>query len=207
VNEPLSVAFLIFTGGIAGLATVQPDDELNPLIFAGLAGIGFGGLIILIITVVQLSTPHHLIATATAVTVSSRSVAGSVFTVAYVTAFSDRLNRKLPSYVAVAAAKAGLPAASVGSFVAALASGDQAALQQVKGVTPGIISAGLAALKSAYADSFRVVYIMAAPFGIAAAVSCWFMARMDGTMTYQVDAPMESLKAKSNNRAANEAMA
>jgi hypothetical protein len=69
------------------------------------------------------------------------------------------------------------------------------------------ISAGLAVLKSAYADSFRVVYIIAAPFGIAAAVSCWFMARMDGTITYQVDAPMESLKAKSNNRAANEAMA
>ena len=204
VKEPLSVGFLIFTGGMIGFATIQPDDDLNSLIFAGLAGIGFGGLIILILTAVQLSTPHHLIATATAVTVSSRSVAASVFTAIYVAAFSERLKQKLPSYIAAAAMKARLPQASLKAFVAALADQDQAALQHIQGVTPEIISAGIVAMKTAYADSVRVVYIIAAPFGVVAAISCWFMADMTGTMNYKVDAPVESLKAKPHDRRANE---
>ena len=198
------MGFLIFTGGIIGLATTQPDDDTNILIFAGLAGIGFGGLIILIVTAVQLSSPHHLIATATAVVVSARSVAASVFTAIYVAAYSERLKQRLPSYIAAAAMKARVPRPSLKEFVAALANQDQAALQHIKGVTPEMISAGIAAMKSAYADSGRVVYIIAAPFGVVAAVACWFMADMTGTMNYKVDAPLESLKAKPHDHRENE---
>lgn len=196
VKEPLSAGFLIFSGGIAGLATVQPDDDRNARVFAGLAGVGFGALIILIVAAVQLSTPHHLIATATAITVSSRSVAAAAFTAIYVAAFSERLKARLPSYVAAAAAKAGLPPASLQAFVAALAGNDQEALLQVPGVTVEIISVGVAALKNAYADSIRVVFMIAAPFGVAAAISCWFLADMKATMNYRVDAPVETLKTK-----------
>ena len=196
IKEPLAIAFLVCTGGVVGLATIQPDDDTTSLIFAGLAGIGFGGLIVLIIAAVQLATPHHLIATATAVTVSSRAVAASVFTAIYVAAFSDRLKKKLPSYIAAAALKAGLPKTSLKAFAAALVGNDQAALIHIPGVTPAIISAGVAALKQTYADSVRVVFIIAAPFGVAAAISCWFLADMRKTMNYKVDAPMEELKTK-----------
>ncbi|KAJ9614360.1 hypothetical protein H2200_002496 [Cladophialophora chaetospira] len=196
IKQPLAVGFIICTGGIVGLATIQPDDDTKSLIFAGLAGIGFGALIILIVTAVQLSTPHHLIATATAVTVSSRAVAASVFTAIYVAAFSDRLKVKLPSYIASAALKAGLPKASLEEFAADLVGNNPAGLANIKGVTPVIISAGVAALKQAYADSIRVVYIIAAPFGVAAALSCWFLADMRKTMNYKVDAPMENLTVK-----------
>lgn len=204
VKEPLSVGFLILTGGVIAFATIEPDDGLKTLIFAGLAGIGFGGLIILILTAVQLSTPHHLIATATAVTISSRSVAASVFTAIYVAAYSERLKRNLPSYIAAAAMKAGLPQYSLEAFVAALANQDEASLHHIQGVTPRIISAGVAALKSAYADSFRVVYIIAAPFGVVAAISCLFMANMKSTMNYKVDAPVENLTSKKPHRSCTE---
>lgn len=206
VKEPLAVGFLISTAGVVGLATIQTDDDTKTLIFAGLSGIGFGALIILILSIVQLSTPHHLIATATAVTVSSRAVAASVFTAIYVAAFSQRLKEKLPSYVGAAAAKAGLSPQSLKAFVTALAANDQAALLQVQGVTPQIISAGVAALKSAYADSIRVVYIIAAPFGVAAAISCWFIADMRPTMTYKVDAPIENLTTKASRKIAANAV-
>ena len=66
----------------------------------------------------------------------------------------------------------------------------------IEGVTPGIISTGVAALKQACADSVRVAYIIAAPFGVAAAISCWFLADMRTTMNYKVDAPMENLTTK-----------
>ena len=196
IKEPLAIAFLVCTGGVIGLATIQSDDDIKSLIFAGLAGIGFGGLIILIIAAVQLATPHHLIATATAITVSSRAVAASVFTAIYVAAFSDRLKKKLPSYIAAAALKAGLPKSSLKAFAAALVGNDQAALVHIPGVTSAIISAGVGALKQTYADSVRVVFIIAAPFGVAAAISCWFLAHMRKTMNYKVDAPMEELTTK-----------
>jgi hypothetical protein len=196
IKEPLAVGFLVCTGGIIGLATIEPDGNTKSLVFAGLAGIGFGALIVLIVAAVQLSAPHHLIATATAVTVSSRAVSASVFTAICVAAFSDRLKVKLPSYIAAAALKSGLPKASLKDFAAALVGDNQTALIHIEGATPGIISAGVVALKQAYADSVRVVYILAAPFGVAAAISCWFLADMRKTMNYKVDAPIENLTIK-----------
>lgn len=200
LKEPMSIGFLIFTGGIAGLATIQPEDNINTLIFAGLAGIGFGAITIMVIAMVQLATPHHLIATATAVTVSSRAVGASVFTAIYAAAFANRLTEKLPNYVAAAALKAGLPQASLQAFVVAIAGKDQAALLDIEGVNPGIISAGVAAAKQVSADSVRVVFMIAAPFGVVAAISCWFTADMRKTMNYRVDAPVENLTTKMSDK-------
>ena len=73
------VGFVIFTGGIVDLATIQTGDNINELAFAAFTGLGFGATLILVITGVQLSTPH-LIATATAATTCSRAVAAAVFT-------------------------------------------------------------------------------------------------------------------------------
>jgi sugar phosphate permease len=70
IRAPLFVGFLLLTAGVIGFSTVQPNDSTRTIIFSGLAGIGFGGPLVLIIAGVQLSTPHHLIATATALTVS-----------------------------------------------------------------------------------------------------------------------------------------
>lgn len=196
IRAPLFTGFLIFTAGIIGLATIQPNDNFSQLAFAALAGIGFGAPLILIISGVQLSTPHHLIATATAVTTSSRAVAATVFTAVYAAAFSSRLDSKLPNYVAAAAQQAGLPTTSLHSFVEAFLAKDMSALAQIKGVTPGIMAAAAVALRQAFADSLRVVYIIAVPFGIVACILCLFLGNMKKTMNYHVDAPVEDLHAK-----------
>ena len=200
IREPLFAGFLIFTAGIIGFATVQPDDSTSAIIFSGLCGIGFGAPLILIITGVQLSTPHHLIATATAVTTSSRAVAATVFTAIYSAAFSTRLGTDLPAYVAKAALQAGLPAKSLKPFIGALADNDTAALAKIPGVTPAIIGAGVVALKQAFADSIRVVYEIAAPFGALACLACLFLGDLRKTMNYHVDAPVEDLHAKEQHR-------
>lgn len=158
-----------------------------------------GAPLVVIIAGVQLSTPHHLIATATAVTTSTRAVAATVFTAIYAAAFSNRLKVKMPADIAAAAAKAGLPAASIMAFVAAIAGKDTAALSAVPGVTPAIIEAGAAAAKQALADSVRVVYMIAAPFGAVACIACFFLGDMKKTMTYRVDAPLEDLHAKNRS--------
>ncbi len=196
IRAPLFVGFLLFTAGTIGLATIQPDGSLNSLIFAALAGMGFGAPLILIITGVQLSTPHHFIATATAVTTSSRAVAATVFTAIYAAAFSTRLANKLPGYVGAAAQGAGLPTTSLEVFIKALTSNNAEALGQVPGVSPPIIATAVVALKQAFADSVRVVYIIAIPFGTVACIACFFLGDMKATMNYRVDAPLEDLHAK-----------
>ena len=196
IRTPLFAGFFLFTAGIIGFATVQPTQSTNALCFAGLAGLGFGAPLILIITGVQLSTPHHLIATATAVTTSSRAVAATVFTAIYVAAFTTRIDSKLPSYIAKAATAAGLSPPNVPAFIKALTSKDDAALAAIPGVNPTIIGAAVAALKHAFADSVRVVYIIAVPFGVIACIACCFLGDMRQTMNYRVDAPLEDLRGK-----------
>ena len=200
IRAPLFTGFLLFTAGIVGLATIQPADSTNALIFGGLAGIGFGAPLILIVSGVQLSTPHHLIATATAVTTSSRAVAATVFTAIYTAAFDSRLGKNLPDYIAKAAKGAGLPTSSLPAFIKALTSNDTAVLAKVPGADPTIIQAALVALKQAFADSLRVVYIIAIPFGAVACIACFFLGDMRKTMNYYVDAPLEDLSAKHRQR-------
>lgn len=196
IRETLLAGFVLFTAGIVGLATLQPSSSTNSVVFAALTGIGFGAPIVLINAGVQLTAPHDLIATATAVTLSTRSVGATVFTTLFSVALNNRLDQKMPAYIAEAAAKVGLPPQSIPAFIAALAGNNQAALAKVPGVTGPIIDAGLVALKQAFADSVRVVYIIAAPIGAAACVGCLFLGSVAKTMNYHVDAPVEELHAK-----------
>lgn len=199
IRFPLFVGFLIYTAGIVGLATIQPGDSTSAIAFGGLAGIGMGAPLVLVIAGVQLSTPHHLIATATAVTTSSRAVSATVFTAIYGATLTTRLEKDIPSYVAKAALSNGLPKTSLEAFVGALADNDAAALRHIPGVTPTIIGAGVAALKHAFADGLRAVYIIAAPFGALACISCFFLGDLKATMNYHVDAPVEDLHAKNHH--------
>jgi hypothetical protein len=192
----MAAAFLIWTGGLVGLATLQPSDGLRQIIFVSVAGIGFGGPVVLIMAGVQLAVPHKLIGTSSALTTSVRALAATVFTAIYSTALNTRLGINLPKQIAPVVLKLGLPATSVAAFIGALGAGDTTAIAKVPGVTPAIIGAGLKAFKQAFADSIRVVYIIAAPFGLLGIGLSFFLGSMRDTMNYAVDAPMEELHAK-----------
>ncbi|KAJ5974302.1 hypothetical protein N7481_011512 [Penicillium waksmanii] len=198
IRAPLFIGFLLLTAGVVGLATLQPKDEISALAFSGLAGLGFGSPLILLIAAVQLSTPHHLIATATAATTCSRAIAATVFTAVFSAAFNARVQKFIPDYVSQAVLDAGLPSTSVGDFVKAIAAGDESALSSVAGVDIGILSAGTNAAKQAFADSLRVVYIIAAPFGLLACICCFFLGDLRLAMNYAVDAPLETLQPRHN---------
>ncbi|KIV91817.1 hypothetical protein PV10_06314 [Exophiala mesophila] len=195
IRELLSIGFLMVTGAMIGLATLQPDTGNVAIGMACLSGIGSASPLILIITAVQLSTPPHLIATATGVTTSVRSIGATMFTAVYSAALQTRTAEKIPAYVAKAAAEAGLTPASIPAFIKAIASGNPAALAEVPGVSPTIIGLGVAAFKQAFADSIRVVYIIAAPFSMLAAICSLGLASYRRTMNYKVDAPVEDLHA------------
>jgi hypothetical protein len=192
----LFAGFLILTGGLVGLATTQPGQSTSAIVFSGLFGLGFGAPLSLIIAGVQLSTPYHLIATATALTTSTRAVAAAMFTAIYSAVVNNRLDKYIPSYVAEAAIRAGLPGTSVPAFVGALASNNATAIPHIPGVTPLVIGSGVNALKHAFADGIRAVFMIAAPFSAVACIACFFLGDMKNVMNYHVDAPMEDLHAK-----------
>ena len=194
------VGFLIFTCGIVGLTTVQPDDSLNSIVFATMAGIGFGAPLVLVVAGVHLSTPHELIATATGLTCATRAFAGTLSTAIFAAALTNRLNSDLPRYTAEAALDAGLPASSLNDFLKALLSGDTSALSSIDHVTSAIVFDAQKAMLQAYADGFRVVYIIAAPFGAMACIVSLFLGNLKKVMTFRVDAPVEELHAKSEGR-------
>lgn len=196
IREFLFAGFLILMGSAIGFAAIQPRSNTTVLILSGLFGIGFGAPLILIIVGIQLSTPHLFIATATAVATSARAVSATVFTAIFSAAFNNRLNDKVPSYTARAAIGAGLPPASVPAFVEALIADDTAALLKVPGISLAIVEASVVALRQAFADSIRIVYIIAAPFGVVACISCLFLGNVSSTMNYKVDAPVEDLQSK-----------
>ncbi|KAF4338445.1 siderophore iron transporter [Fusarium beomiforme] len=196
IRSPMAASFLVWTGGLVGLATLQPSDGLRQIIFVSLAGLGFGGPLVLILAGVQLAVPHKLIGTSSALTTSVRALAGTVFIAIYSTALNARLKVNLPNQIAPVVLKLGLPSSSIGAFITALGAGDMDAVAKIPGVTPEIISAGLKAFKQAFADSIRVMYIIAAPFGLAAIGLSFFLGSMRETMNYAVDAPIEELHAK-----------
>lgn len=192
------VGFLIYTAGIIGLATLQPNpgDSTRAVVFAGLAGLGFGAPFILIIVGTHCSVPHYLIATATAITNSGRAIGAAVFTASYSAALQTGLANKIPAYVGKVAQQAGLAASNIPAFIEGISADDVAALAKIPGATASVISSGMSAFRQAEADSIRVVFIIAVPFGVAGCIACLFLGDLKATMTYRVDAPLENLHAK-----------
>jgi hypothetical protein len=137
-----------------------------------------------------------LIATATAVTTSTRAVGATVFTAIFSAAYSSDLSVKLPADIGSAVIKAGLAADHVSAFISALTTQDTAVLLAIPGVNSTIIDAGTVAMKQAYANSLHVVYYIAIPFGIMACLACFFLDDLRTTMNYRVDAPVENLTAR-----------
>ncbi|KEF62896.1 uncharacterized protein A1O9_00870 [Exophiala aquamarina CBS 119918] len=201
IRDPLLAGLVIYVAGNIGFTTLQPGQSLNALIFAGIGGIGFGAPLVAIISGIQLSTPHSLIATATALAVCSRSIFAAVFTAIFSAVLTNRLPGELASKVPPAIIAAGLPPTSVEAFIAALTSGDTEALQQVAGVTAEIIGAGVLALQQSYANAIRVIFIIVSAFGALAVVFAAFIDDLKSGMNYRVEAPMEVLQAKDHHHA------
>lgn len=192
IRLPLFCGFLIYTAGTAGFATLQPGQNFSALAFAAVSGTGFGAPLILIITAVQLSVPHEFIATATALAVSSRAIFAAIFTAIYAAILQNSLSTKLPSYVGQAAAEAGISPAFIGPFVQGLATKNTTLLQGLPGVTPLVIESGMDALKQAYADSIRKIFIVAAAFSFSAMVGCFAIGDLSENMNGLIDASVEA---------------
>ncbi|KEF60195.1 uncharacterized protein A1O9_05045 [Exophiala aquamarina CBS 119918] len=108
----------------------------------------------------------------------------------YNAVFNKALTSNIRPKVAQAALSNGLLNTSIEGFIAALASGNQSSLQGIEGVTPGIITASVLALKEAYVIGFRNVFTIAAAFSVVGLDFSLFLKDPKDEFTTVIDAPI-----------------
>ncbi|KAI9718535.1 MAG: hypothetical protein M1812_003986 [Candelaria pacifica] len=117
---------------------------------------------------------------------SMRSISGAIATTIYQTILTNRLNANIPTLVTPPALSANLPSSSLSALFAAIKIGTPEALQAVPGITPTILAAITEPLKTAYSQSFKIVYLTSIAFGGCAIVAACFAKDVDTLMTDQV---------------------
>ena len=83
----------------------------------------------------------------------------------------------------------GLPRSELPAFSKALAAGKALS---VKGVTPAMAAAGLAASREAWSHAFRIAFLVTIPFGVIATVVAYFVADPSKYFTQHVAIHLET---------------
>ncbi|UNI21280.1 hypothetical protein JDV02_007282 [Purpureocillium takamizusanense] len=153
-------------------------------------GIGLGMSITTLVTIAQLSTPPGLIALASGLMISVRSIGATCGIAIYNAIFVAEMSH-LGDNVAHAAISHGLNPQFVGQFIGALTSRNETLMAMIPNVTGEIIEAGADALVGTYNTGFDHVWIAAASFAALAALSAAFLYDPVKEFNMRVDAPME----------------
>lgn len=169
---PTFVAFGFFLIFNILMATAnQKTPEANIWAYPLFLGAGLGIALTTLMTAAHFSTPPELIALASGLMISVRSLGGTVGLAIYNAIFHAALTQNLASKIAAATLPLGLPQSSLGPLIGALSANNATALAEIPGVNPAIIGAGAGALLDAFSIAFRKVWITAGAFAFVALVS------------------------------------
>ncbi|EAT86456.2 hypothetical protein SNOG_06625 [Parastagonospora nodorum SN15] len=181
----LLLAVLIMTGFAGSLAVMNPDNEKLVVALGSMASFGVGGVLVPAATVAMLVCPDALITTAAAMSLSIRTVGGSIGYSIYYNIFATKLEKNLPAYVAEYAIKAGLPLTSVTQFVTTFLTDPEAlATSNIPGVTPAVIAGAAKGTQWAYSQSLKYVWFTSIAFG-SIAIICTIL--LPSTKKYQTN--------------------
>jgi len=182
-REVLLTAAVIMTVFGGALAVMTPENPKLTVAFATLATFGVGGMIVPTASVALLVTPDALLATTAALSLSVRTIGGSIGYTIYYNVFVNKLTAKLPTDIATYAIEAGLPLKSAALFVETLLT-DPAKIVTVPGVTPAVLAAATKGAQWAYADSLHYVWYVSITFGVVAVIAACFL---PSTAKYQTN--------------------
>ncbi|KAL8276983.1 hypothetical protein RQP46_010618 [Phenoliferia psychrophenolica] len=195
VIPSLVVGYVMFLGAVIGLALIGTKGSDASIALVIVAGIGFAAPIALTIAIVQLSVPvlsSGLLGVATAFTTTFRSLGGAFGTAVAQAIFNSKISALLPSYIAAAAVKAGLPQSSLPIFVGGIATGNATLAATAPGVSTTILEAGGAAALEAYAESFHYIWYFMIPFIVVAMIVVSMLKSVKGEMTDHIDRPLDA---------------
>jgi hypothetical protein len=185
-RELLVISSCCMTAGVGALAAVTPDTPGLGIGMSFLGGLGVGGIIVPAAVILTIISPDEVIATVTAITLSIRLIGGSIGYAIYFNVLQNKLTKVIPATVGVAVLKAGLPVASISTFLEAVAAQNTTALAEVKGITPPILLVAQQAIRESYTEGFKLIYLVSIAFGGAAVIASLFLGNINKFMVNRV---------------------
>lgn len=168
-----------------GLAATTPDTAKLAVALGTISSFGIGGVLVPSATVALIVVPDALLATTAALSLSIRTIGGSIGFTIYYNVFVNKLSKALPEKVAEYAMGAGLSAADAPDFVAAFLSAPST-IANAPGYTAEVAAAATIGTKWAYAYALKYVWICSIPFGVLAFISCCFLPSIKKYQTNRV---------------------
>ncbi|KAK0111563.1 hypothetical protein ONS95_001914 [Cadophora gregata] len=191
-NRELMIACCIVMTAFSGaLAVVNPTNPKTAVALGTIAGFGVGGVLVPPSTIALTVCPDSLIATTVALSLSIRVIGGSIGYTIYFNIFSEKLTKALPTYVAGAVAKAGLPEADIMTFVGTFLT-DPTSIMSVPGASPAIVAAATRASQEAYSYALKYVWYTSIAFGVVAIVAACFLGNNRKYLTDRVAAKIRN---------------
>jgi uncharacterized membrane protein YeaQ/YmgE (transglycosylase-associated protein family) len=168
------------------LATSTRETDVSSAALVALCFGMVGAVSLLSLSMAQVGVDHNYIGVATAFMITIRSMGGAVATVVYVTILQNRLQSDLPKFVGIPLTEAGVPPSRIPSIISALVN-SHFTNSFLAGLSQNTLQAGKIGLQNAYADSFRLVYLISIAFGVIGIIVVAFAADVDHLMTSQVE--------------------
>ncbi|KAI6780835.1 siderophore iron transporter [Emericellopsis cladophorae] len=184
------LAFAIFVAFFACMASTNRHTDAPVWGYPVLLGLALGMTLTTLITVGQLSTPPELIATASGLIISVRSLGGTIGIAIYNALFQDQM-RHQPRNIGTAAVATGLEPEYVPDFITALTAHNRTALDAVSTITDKIIDVGNVAYLDTYVVAFRHVWVTGGAFVVLALVASIWLYDPEKEFNNAVDASLE----------------
>ncbi|GAA5854279.1 hypothetical protein JCM9279_005106 [Rhodotorula babjevae] len=186
---PLCAGFLLFGAGTIMLAM----SGLNSAVAVaanGVAGLGFCAPLILLMSVVQLSTPPLFIGVASALVISVRTLGGSVGYAIAEAIYGALTNDQIPANILKAVVPLGFDPRNIGALIVGLTTGQ--GIATIPGATGQVLGAASAALKETEVHGYKIVWFVFLPGCVIAAIGSAFLINPRERMNWIVDAPLNA---------------
>ncbi|KAK6393115.1 hypothetical protein LTR65_002806 [Meristemomyces frigidus] len=167
----LLVATVLMTAFGGALAAITPDNPALAVSLGTIAGFGVGGVLVPSATIALICVPDDLLATAAALSLSIRTIGGSIGYTIYYNIFVNKLKTLLPEKVAQYAVAAGLSPANATAFVTAFLTTPES-IATAPGYSLSVAEAATIGSRWAYAEALKYVWYTSMAFGVLAILSC-----------------------------------
>lgn len=185
----IAVAMQMLFLGLSALDT--PKTTAMTLAFHFFATVPFAWVRVACYVTASLHIPQKDLGIAQGSIGTFRFLGGAIGSTVLNIIINEKSAEKLSGYIAKAVLPLGLPQAKLQAFSAALAAGKPLA---VKGVTPAMAAAGLAASREAWAYAFCIAFLATIPFGVIATIVAYFVADPSKYFTQHVAIHLETDK-------------
>ncbi|KAF2646766.1 fungal trichothecene efflux pump [Massarina eburnea CBS 473.64] len=186
IRYQILVSSIWMTAFLGAMASITVENKSQAIAFSFLAGLTIGWGEVIAAIIVQYVVSDQDTGVAFSVISASRTIFGSIFTAAFISVYTNKVPGYLTSIIPPAVTEAGFPESGLTDLMTAIASGSQASLLAVKGMTPEILSVTNIAVSNAYSKSYAYVYYFAVALGCLAIIASACLRDFDQYLTGHV---------------------